>query len=238
MSSAPTRRDIGQILAEYAQTMADRQAPGRILEQLAAYVTELLPVHGVGILLREGAGEDLDVATANTEVGQLVEELEVELREGPCTESMRNGEQILAPELAAVSDRYPRFAPRALDAGVKSIHALPMTLRGEQLGALDLIALEPMALDAMQLGTAQMLADVTVSYLANSRAFAETSRLAEQLQQALDSRVVIEQAKGMLAERHGVEVTEAFDRLRSHARSRGLRLRDVAIGLLRDEVRI
>jgi AmiR/NasT family two-component response regulator len=90
----------------------------------------------------------------------------------------------------------------------------------------------------MQLGTAQMLADVTVSYLANSRAFAETSRLAEQLQQALDSRVVIEQAKGMLAERHGVEVTEAFDRLRSHARGRGLRLRDVAIGVLRDEVSI
>jgi hypothetical protein len=228
-------RDLGPILAEYAEIMAGESTPAQILERLAGYVTELLPVHGVGVLLREGEGEELDVATANTEVGQVVEHLEVGLREGPCTESMRTGEQVLAPDLAAAEDRYPRFVPRALEAGVASIHALPMTLRGEQLGALDVIALEPIVLDGAQLATAQMLADVTVSYLANSRALAGRSRLAEQLQSALDSRVVIEQAKGVLAERHGVDVSEAFIRLRTYTRNRGLKLRDVALAVLRDE---
>jgi AmiR/NasT family two-component response regulator len=118
------------------------------------------------------------------------------------------------------------------------VHGLPMSLRGQIVGALDIVGTAPLRLDASQMASAQMLADVAVSYLANSRAFGQATVLAEQLQRALDSRVVIEQAKGKLAERHGTDSDDAFARLRSHARHRGLKLHDVAVAVLRDELRI
>ena len=235
MADGGTTRGIGEILAEWAQTMTDYQTVDQILERLGDYCTELLPVHGVGILLRDENG-DLAVATANTETGQVVEALEAELREGPCTEGMITGSQIACPDLAQVADRYPRFVPRALEAGVQSIHAVPMTIRVEQVGSLNVIAKEVLALDAAQLATAQLLADVTMSYLGNSRAFSAKSKLADQLQAALDSRVVIEQAKGKLSERRGTDVSTAFEVMRRYARSNGLKLHDVAGAIVRGDL--
>lgn len=230
----PKAREIGDILAEFSQTMVEQKGPRDILERLGNYVTELLPVHGVGVLLKADSG--IEVATANTKQGQIVEELEQELGEGPCRECLDTGEQIAVPDLAAAADRYPRFVPRALEAGIRSIHALPMTVRTEQLGSLDVIATEVLDLTAAQLATAQLLADVTVSYLANSRAFQASTQLSSQLQFALDSRVVIEQAKGILSERHGLTVSDAFDRLRRHARTNGLKLHAVAEAVVRGEL--
>lgn len=230
-------RDLPAILVEYAGVMTEQREPREILERLGDYCTELLPVDGVGALLRDGDG-GLVIATANTEAGRIVEALEVDLLEGPCTESMETGEQILVPDLAAAVERYPRFVPSALEAGVQSIHALPMTVRVEQVGSLDLIATRPVNLTAADLAIAQMLSDVTVAYLANTQAFQDVSKLAAQLQHALDSRVVIEQAKGKLSERHGITVSEAFERLRSHARSNGRKLHDVATDLLRGDLEL
>jgi GAF domain-containing protein len=230
-------RDLGQVLAEFARAMSPEQTPHEILERMGSYATELLPIHGVGVLLKSSSG-GLEVATANTEAGRVVETLEAELAEGPCSEALATGEQILVPDLAAASDRYPRFVPRALDAGVKAIHALPMSLRSETVGSIDLIALEPVDLTASQIATAQMLADVTISYLANSRAFTETSQLASQLQHALDSRIVIEQAKGVLSERRGVTVSEAFEVMRRHARNNHLKLHAVAEQVIRGELQL
>jgi len=231
------RRGIGEVLAEFAGVMADQQGSTAILERLGDYCTELLPVHGVGLLLRSPDG-GMAIATANTDLGQTVEALEVELAEGPCTDCLRTGEQVLCPDLEQFADRYPRFVPRALDAGVRSVHALPMTARVEQLGSVDVIATEPLHLDAEQLSTAQLLVDVAVSYVVNSRAFEAKDRLAGQLQTALDSRVVIEQAKGVLAERGGVTVSEAFETLRRHARNNGLKLHDVAQAVVRGDLRL
>lgn len=230
-------RHLPQVLVDYAGIMAERREPADILERLGSYCTELLPVDGVGALLRDGDG-GLVVATANTEAGRVVEHLETELMEGPCTESMQTGSQIAVPDLAAAAQRYPRFTPRALEAGVQSIHALPMTVRVEQVGSLDLIAMRPLDLTAAQLAAAQMLVDVTVAYLANTRAFADATKLASQLQHALDSRVVIEQAKGKLSERRGITVSQAFEVLRRYARNNGEKVHDVAERLLRDELDI
>jgi transcriptional regulator with GAF, ATPase, and Fis domain len=220
-------RDTAAVLAEYAQLLTSEHTVEHILDRLADFCTELLPVTTVGVLLRDERG-GLHVATANSDVGQAIEALEVELAEGPCTESMTTGQQITVPDLEDATERYPRFAPKALDAGARSIHAVPLTVRVEQIGALNLIATEQIDLTAEQLSTAQLLADVGVSYIVNSRVLASTSELARQLQHALDSRVVLEQAKGVLAERHGITVTEAFQRLRAHARSRGAKLHEVA----------
>ena len=235
MSETRTTRDIGSVLAEFARLMADDREPQVILERLGAYCTELLPVHGVGVLLRSPNG-GMEVATANTEKGAIVEKLEAELAEGPCSDALETGEQIAVPDLELALERYPRFAPPALEAGVRAIHGLPLTVRGEVVGSVDLIATEVLNLNAAELATAQVLADVAVSYLANSRAFAEKSALAEQLQHALDSRIIIEQAKGKLSERLGVTVSEAFELLRRHARNNGIKLHEVAAATVRGDL--
>ena len=230
-------RDIGAVLAEFATLMVEDNSVQAVLERLGAYCTELLPVHGVGVLLRSPKG-GLEVATANTEAGRIVEGLEAELQEGPCSDALSSGEQVLAPDLAGTADRYPRFTPKALEAGVRSIHGLPLTIRSETIGSMDLVALEPLDLTAAQLASAQLLGDVTVSYLANARVLAEKTTLAEQLQQALDSRVLIEQAKGVMAERRKITVNEAFDSIRRYARSNQLKLRDVAGAIIRGDLDI
>lgn len=230
-------RGIGEVLAEFAQVMATEQTSQTILERMGSYCTELLPVHGVGVLLRSADGGQ-EVATANTEAGMIVENLEAELNEGPCSDALDTGEQQTVPDLAQAAERWPRFAPRALEAGVKAIHALPMSVRAETIGSMDVIALEPLDLTAAQLATAQLLADVTISYVANSRSFAETSRLASQLQFALDSRILIEQAKGILSERNGITVSDAFEMLRRHARNNHLKLHGVAEQVVRGDLQL
>lgn len=230
-------RDIGTVLAEFAQLMISDHSTQAVLERLGNYSTELLPVDGVGVLLRSPDG-GMEVATANTEAGMIVEQLEAELLEGPCTDALASGEQVLAPDLAATQDRYPKFVPRALDAGVRSVHGLPLTIRAETIGSMDLIAYEPLDLTPAHLATAQLLGDVTVSYLANSRVVAEKSALAEQLQHALDSRVLIEQAKGVIAERRGITVDQAFDAVRRYARSNQRKLREVCEEIIRGDLDI
>ena len=229
------RRDIGTVLADFARAMADQAGPREILQRMGDSCTDLLPVYGVGVLIRSASG-GMEVATANTPEGQAAEDLEVELLEGPCTDCLASGEQLAVPDLEAVADRYPRFVPRALDVGIRAIHAIPLIVRTEQIGSMDVIALEKVDLSANDLATAQLIADVTMSYLANSRAFEEKSKLAEQLQYALDSRVVIEQAKGKLSERRGVTVSAAFEDLRRYARSNQLKLHDVASAVVRGDL--
>ena len=222
----PAVRPIGTILAEYSQVLTDEHDVSDILQTLGDYCTELLPVHGIGVLLMDKGR--LSVATYNTAEGQRIEDLEAELGEGPCSEAVRDGRPVLVPDVAEVQDRYPRFVPAALDAGVHAIHALPMSARSEHLGALDVISTQPIALSPQDVATAQLLADVTIAYIVNVQARAADSRLASQLQFALDNRVIIEQAKGVLAERHRETPSAAFERLRSHARSTQASVRSVA----------
>lgn len=225
-SRADDDHDIAGALADFARTLGGHDSVEGVLQDLSDRCVELLPADGVGVLLLEDS--DLTVSTSNSEVGAKVEQLEVVVGDGPCVECIRTGRRILVDDLEAVTDRYPEFVPKAVDAGARAIHALPLTGRGELVGALDIINCEPTSLSPTQLGTAQMLADVAVSYIYAVRLHERSTRLAEQLQSALDSRVVIEQAKGVLAERHGEAMQAAFERLRRHARSNNLTVRSVA----------
>jgi GAF domain-containing protein len=229
--------DLPRVLADFAAMMASQHTVEQVLQRLGDYVLELLPVDGVGVLLAKGGpGGELTIATVNTDLGRRVEELEVELEEGPCTDALRRGERVLAPDLAALTDRYPRFAPKAVDAGVGAIHAMPMRIGSDTLGSLDIISADAGDLDERYLAGAQLLADVGMSLIANSALLYEQTELANQLQRALDSRVVIEQAKGVLAERHGIPLDQAFDRLRTHARSQRTKVHVVAGAVLAGEV--
>lgn len=227
---------VAGALVDFARELAERRSVEEVLEVLADFSTELLPVDGVGVLLLED--NDLSVATTNSPEGDAVERYEVELGEGPCSECVRSGHPVLVTDLEDARDRYPRFAPRALDAGVRAIHAITLTGRGEMVGALNIMNLEPTELSSTEIATAQMLADVAVSYIFTVRLHEGTTRLASQLQSALDSRVVIEQAKGILAERHGISLSDAFDRIRTHARSNSTSVRGVAQQVVNERLEI
>ena len=217
---------IAQALVEFIGDLTRQHTVEAVLNNLADYCLRILPADGVGVLLLEE--QQLTVATTNSDVGDAVESLEVELEEGPCVECVRVGHQVLVPDLAAAADRYPRFVPRALEAGAHAIHALPMTGHGELVGSLNIVSLKPHELSETELSTARMLADVAVSYIFAVQLHEETSRLAGQLQNALDTRVLFEQAMGMLAERHGMTLADAFDRLRRHARNASTPVREIA----------
>jgi GAF domain-containing protein len=217
---------VARALVGFAEGPADNRTVESVLQALGDYCTELLPVDSVGVLLLEDG--DVSVATTNSPEGDAVEGLEVELGQGPCIDSIRTGYPVVVPDLAEAHDRYPAFAPRALDAGIRSIHALPMVGRGEVVGSLDVLCRTVTELSETELATAQMLADAAVSYIFTVRLHEESTKLAAQLQDALDNRVVIEQAKGILFERHGGSMGDAFDRLRAHARSHNETVRRVA----------
>ncbi len=131
-------------------------------------------------------------------------------------------------DLAMVCGRWPRFAAEALGAGFRSVHALPMRLRGTVIGALNLFNVEAGEMQAPDLEAAQALADVATIAILQHRATLEAQVVNQQLQNALNSRIVIEQAKGMVAEREALNMEQAFSALRSHARNHNLRLVDVA----------
>lgn len=218
--------DIGMALVDFARSLGECESVEDVLQDLSDFCSRLLPVTGVGILLVEDG--ELQVGTTNSPEGEAVESLEVDLGQGPCVDCVRKGEAVVVRDLRETTDRWPDFVPKAVEIGVHSIHALPLTGRGELLGAMDIVNCEPLDLDASQLATAQMLADVAVSYILAMKLHEQSSRLASQLQRALDTRVVIEQAKGILSERHGEDLMSAFERLRRHARANNRSVRDVA----------
>jgi transcriptional regulator with GAF, ATPase, and Fis domain len=227
---------IADALVAFIQELTEQRTVQAVLECMADHCREMLPADGVGVLLLQE--QQLTVATTNSEVGDAVESLEVELEEGPCVECVKVGHPVFVPDLAAAADRYPRFVPRALEAGAGAIHALPMTGHGELVGSLNIVNLVPTQLSETSLRAARMLSDVAVSYIFAVRLHEETSELADQLQNALDTRVLIEQAKGMLSERHGESLDDAFDRLRRHARSRSTPVREIARDIVAGDLQI
>jgi GAF domain-containing protein len=233
----PDLTTLPAVLADFTAVLADDPSADAVLRRLGDQCTELLPVHGVGVLLRTEVG-GLEAATASSEAGMAAERLEADLGEGPCSLAVASGEQVLVPDLEAEVERFPRFAPAALEVGIRSVHGLPMTVRSESIGSLNIIALEPLALSADEVAAAQLLADVAIALLANARRLEASETLARQLQTALDSRVLIEQAKGVLSERHGISLQDAFERIRRHARTGRQKVGEVAQGVLRGELEL
>jgi GAF domain-containing protein len=231
-----SNHDIGTALVDFARGLSECESVEDVLQDLSDFCSRLLPVTGVGILLVEDG--ELEVGTTNSPEGEAVEALEVDLGQGPCVDCLRAGKAVVVPDLRETADRWPDFVPKALEIGIHSIHALPLTGRGELLGAMDIVSRDPLDLDAAELATAQMLADVAVSYILAMKLHEQSSQLASQLQRALDTRVVIEQAKGILSERHGEELTASFERLRRHARANNRSVRDVAGDLVEGGLRL
>ena len=175
---------------------------------------------------------DVRVMASSSEAMRVLELFELQNQEGPCLDCYRTGQPVVNQDLATVDGRWPKFAAEALAAGFHSVHALPMRLRGSVIGALNLFHLERGEMRQGDVEAAQAFADVATIAILQHRAALEAQVLTDQLNHALNSRILIEQAKGMVAERQGLDMEQAFNTLRNHARNHNIRLAEVAQNLI------
>jgi transcriptional regulator with GAF, ATPase, and Fis domain len=217
---------LSETFVELTDTMVDDFDIIDFLHVLTSRSVELLDVSAVGLLLADPRGE-LRVVAASSEAARLLELFQLQSDQGPCLDCFRSGQPVGATDLST-EQRWPQFAVAAQRAGFSAVQALPMRLRAQVIGALNLFRATAGAFDADVVHVGQALADVATISLLNERSIRRTDTLNEQLQTALNSRVIIEQAKGKLAERLGIDVDQAFALLRDQARSRNQRLSDLA----------
>jgi GAF domain-containing protein len=220
----------GQLLSETFVELTDTMVADfdiiDFLHVLTSRSVELLDVSAAGLLLADPRGE-LRVVAASSEAARLLELFQLQSDQGPCLDCFRSGRPVAATSLST-DQRWPRFAAAAGQAGFSAVQALPMRLRDQVIGALNLFRATPGAFDPDAVHVGQALADVATIGLLHERSMRRSDTLNEQLQTALNSRVIIEQAKGKLAERLGIDVNHAFTLLRDQARNRNQRLSDLA----------
>ena len=223
----PREALLARTFVELSDTLVADFDVVEVLTLLTDRCVEVLGVDAAGIMLVAPEG-DLRVMASSSEAMRVLELFEVQSQEGPCLDCYRTAAPVVNQDLATVNGRWPRFSVEALTAGFHSAHALPMRLRGTVIGALNLFNVESGEMAPEDVEVAQALADAATIAILSHRAALEAQTVNEQLNNALNSRIVIEQAKGMVADREGLNMEQAFSRLRGHARSHNLRLVDVA----------
>jgi GAF domain-containing protein len=228
MEVAMTREAVlARTMVELADNLVDDFDIVDLLTTLSDRCVEVLDVAAAGIMLAAPDGE-LRAMASSSEAMRIVELFELQSQEGPCLECYRTGQPVVNQDLAATNGRWPRFTAVAVDAGFLGADAIPMRLRGQIIGALNLFRTETGSLTEGDVAVAQALADIATIAILQRRRAAEAEVVNEQLSYALSSRIAIEQAKGVIAEREMQSVDEAFLRLRQHARNHNQRLADVA----------
>jgi GAF domain-containing protein len=223
----PREALLVRTLVELADTLVADFDVVELLTLVADRCVELLDVSAAGLMLVAPEG-DLRVMASSSDTMRLLELFKLQAQEGPCLECYRQGTPVLNRPLIAIDERWPRFATEALAAGYRTVHALPMRLRGAVIGALNMFHTDTGDMLQADVDAAQALADLATIAILQHRAASQAQVVNEQLNLALNSRIVIEQAKGVLAERESVDMARAFAMLRNHARNHNRRLADVA----------
>jgi GAF domain-containing protein len=218
---------LARTMVALADTLVSDFDLVELLTTLSDRCVEILDVAAAGIMLTDARGR-LQLMTSSNDTMRVVELFELQAEEGPCLECFHTAEPVVNNDLRALDGRWPRFAPVAVDAGFLAADAIPMRLRGQVIGALNLFRMTTGSLVADDVVIAQALADVATIAILQDRAGVEARALNEQLTTALSSRIVIEQAKGMIAERQRLPIDQAFHQLRKHARNHNLRLGELA----------
>jgi transcriptional regulator with GAF, ATPase, and Fis domain len=233
----PREELIADTFVELADTLVAEFDLIDFLHTVIERTVALLDVDAGGIMLADQRG-GLEVLAASTHEVRLVELFELQNHEGPCLDAFRTGEAVTRSDRAEMRSSWPTFTARLEHAGFASAQAVPMRLREEVIGALNVFRIAPGPLSPADMKLARALTDVATVGLLQARTIRARERLAEQLQGALDSRVLIEQAKGVLAERCGLEVDQAFAAMRSHARRSGSSLHEVAGDIVQGRIRL
>ena len=226
--------DIFLVLAD---TLVDDYDVLDLLDQLVIACVELLGAAAAGLLLDDQKG-NLAVVASSKEEMRLLEIFQLQNDEGPCLDCIRSGSPVTSSDLAADLARWPVFVPAALEAGFTSVAAVPLRLREQTIGGLNLFGAQAVQVVERDRLLAQALAHVATIGILQRRSTHRSDQVAEQLQHALNSRVVIEQVKGVISERNGVSMDAAFQALRAYSRNHNLRLTGVALSVVRGETSI
>jgi ANTAR domain/GAF domain len=229
--NAGRERGVTDAFVSLAAALADGLDPVDLLTGLTADCARLLDVASAGLLLADRRGV-LHVLAASSEETHSLEVFQLQRKQGPCLDCYRSGAPVSAADLRQETTRWPQFVPAAIDAGFASVHALPMRLRDHVLGTLGLFGDRVGALNEDDLRLGQALAYVASVAIVQDKAAADKAALNEQLQTALDSRVVLEQAKGILAQVGQLDMDRSFAVLRGYARDNNQRLTDVALAVV------
>lgn len=216
---------LANVFSEFARTLLPDYDLTETLYRLCDAAVELLPISGAGVMLRDARGSLRVVFASDSTVEQL-ERAQADVPNAPCTSAQRHGAVVAVHDLAA-DTTFPEFAAAATDLGMAAIFAFPMQTRHEVIGVVDLYRQVPGPLAAQDAAAAQSLADAATALIINARSYAGATELNRQLQHALDSRIVIEQAKGIVSEQLGLSQEKSFDRIRTHARSNRTRISEV-----------
>lgn len=226
MTSPDRQAAVSATLIQLADTLVSDYDLLEYLDLLLHRSANSLEAEAGGVMLANQRGE-LQLLASTDEPARLMDLYELARQQGPSVECFRDGVQVIEEDLA-VTDRWPAFAPVAVTAGYRAVFAFPMRLRDQVIGALNLLRLEPGGVEAEAVRAAQAFAHMAAIGILHERAVRESRELAGQLQTALNTRVVIEQAKGIVADRTGADMGQAYQRLRWHARHHNETLRSVA----------
>ena len=231
MSEHSREQRLNEAFVAVADTLVDDYDVIDLLHTLVSACSEVLDVEAVGLLLADENGV-LQLVASTSERADFVEILQLDAGAGPCIDCFRSGHAVTVADIEESGEKWPAFQAAALEQGFRSVLATPLRLRGQVIGAMNLFGREAGRLNDADAAAAQALADVATIGILQERSIRETSIVTEQLQRALESRVLVEQAKGVLAVLGGIGVEEAFVVLRAYSRNNNIALRVVAEGVI------
>ncbi|GAA2607210.1 GAF and ANTAR domain-containing protein [Paractinoplanes durhamensis] len=223
---------LATLFVEVADTLIDDFDVVEFLQMLTQRVADLFDTGEAGLMLADHRNR-LNFMAASDESARLMELFQLQYGDGPCLDAFRTARPVTNVNLAAAAGKWPEFAPRAAQAGFQSVHAFPLRLRREVIGAMGVFG-SATELDDADTLIVQSLADVAVIGLLQERSIRRGEALTEQLQGALNSRVIIEQAKGVVAQAYGVNPDEAYALIRAFSRNTNRHLSEVAATIVNE----
>lgn len=237
MTTITRERNLSAAFVKLADTLVADFDVVELLHWLVEECTEILDTQAGGLMLIDPAGQ-LQLVASTSEEATLVELFQLAAGDGPCLDCFKTGTAVTVADIRAESEKWPQFSEVALAQGFRSVHATPLRLRGQIIGTMNLFSKEVGALIASDIAVAQALADVATIGILQERSIRNSQVLSEQLQHALDSRILIEQAKGVVAATLNTTMHDAFSIMRTHARDGNLPLRTVADDIVNRRLRL
>ena len=229
----PREQRLGEVFVSLADTLVADYDVIDLLYHLTTVCVELLAVDTAGVLVTSDTEGTLRTVASSHERTELLELFQLQADQGPCLDAYRSAQPVSCADLSDDGGRWPRFSAHAYSQGYRSVHARPMRVRNTVIGALNLFGDQPGSMPETDLHTAQAFADIATLSIVKDRTTTTQAAIVDQLQHALSSRVIIEQAKGIVSERQNISVDEAFVELRGYARHQRERLTTVAESVIR-----
>lgn len=231
MTELTREEKINAAFVKVADTLMNSYDIVDLLSTLVHQCTDLLDVEAGGLLIADNTG-NLELIASTSEEAEFVEIMQLAAGAGPCVDCYVTGKPVSVADIAVSGDGWPQFQKAAAERGFRSVHATPMRLRNEVIGTMNLLGTKVGTLSERDAALAQALADVAIIGILQERSLRDPRIITEQLHLAFDTRIMVEQAKGVLAQTHSMTMDVAFNALRMHSRNKGTSLRSVAEGVV------